>query len=108
MLDLKQLADQVAEVFSEKLHIDVPAHDSDLIEIGAIDSLQLVELLFQLEQQLGMRISLEEIDFASAASLGSHRRWPTGRVTGETRRTARLQSNRIRGQEFCMGYGREP
>jgi len=46
MLDLKQLADQVAEVFSEKLHIDVPSHDSDLIEIGAIDSLQLFELLF--------------------------------------------------------------
>ena len=32
-----------------------------------------------------MRISLEEIDSASAASPGSHRRWPTGRVTGETR-----------------------
>ena len=69
MLDLRQLADQVAEIFSEKLHIDVPSHDSDLIEIGAIDSLQLVELLFQLEQQLGMRISLEEIDLDCFRSI---------------------------------------
>ena len=69
MLDLKQVADQVAEIFSEKLHIDVPSHDSDLIEIGAIDSLQLVELIFQLEQQLGMRISLAEIDMDCFRSI---------------------------------------
>jgi len=56
------LPSEVAGIFSQKLHIDVPTYDSDLFEVGALDSLQLVELLFELEQQFGIRISLGESD----------------------------------------------
>jgi D-alanine--poly(phosphoribitol) ligase subunit 2 len=63
------LACEVAGIFTHKLHIDVPAYDSDLFETGALDSLQLVELLFELEQQFGVRISLGDSDLADFRSI---------------------------------------
>jgi len=62
-------ASEVAGVFSQKLHIDVPAYDSDLFEAGILDSLQLVELLFELEHQFGVRISLGESDLEDFRSI---------------------------------------
>lgn len=65
----RQIANEVAEIFSQKLHIDVPSHDSDLFESGVLDSLHLVELLFQLEQQFGVRIPLGETDLENFRSI---------------------------------------
>jgi methoxymalonate biosynthesis acyl carrier protein len=60
---------QVEEIFSQRLHVDVPSHDSDLFAGGVLDSLQLVELLFQLESQFRVRISLDEIDLENFRSI---------------------------------------
>lgn len=78
------LCDRIAVLFSEKLHIEVPSMDADLMESGILDSLTLVELLFYIEQDLGFKISLEVLDldhFRSIARIadfltcrnGSHR-----------------------------------
>ena len=67
--DLQTIENEVAEIFSQQLHVDVPASDSDLFETGVLDSLQLVELLFQLEQQFGVCISLDETDVENFRSI---------------------------------------
>jgi len=67
--DPETIANEVAEIFSRNLHIEVPSHDLDLFTAGILDSLQLVELLFQLEEQFGIRISLGEINLESFRSI---------------------------------------
>jgi len=49
-------------LFSEQLHIEVPGPDTDLIESGLLDSLQLVQLLLHIEERMGTRIPLDEIE----------------------------------------------
>lgn len=63
------MENEVAAIFSQALHIEVPSYDSDLFEAGILDSLQLVELLFQLERQFQVRISLDEIELDSFRSI---------------------------------------
>jgi len=63
------VANEVAGIFSQKLHVDVPSHDSELFESGILDSLLLVELLFQLELQFGVNISLGENDIEDFSSI---------------------------------------
>jgi D-alanine--poly(phosphoribitol) ligase subunit 2 len=67
--DRQTIEYEVAEIFSQKLHLDVSSFDSDLFETGILDSLQLVELLFQLEQQFGVCISLDETDIEDFRSI---------------------------------------
>jgi acyl carrier protein len=67
--DPETIANEVAEIFSRNLHIEVPSHDLDLFTAGILDSLQLVELLFQLEEQFGIRISLGEINLENFRSI---------------------------------------
>ena len=69
MLDQRTIKNEVAEIFSQRLHVEVPSHDADLFEAGVLDSLQLVELLFQLEQQFRVRISLDETDLENFRSI---------------------------------------
>jgi D-alanine--poly(phosphoribitol) ligase subunit 2 len=59
----------IAEIFSQKLHVDVPSRNSDLFESGVLDSLQFVELLFQLELQFRVRISLDEMDLENFRTI---------------------------------------
>jgi acyl carrier protein len=56
-------------VFRDKLFIELPAPDTDLLDSGLLDSLQLVQLLLHVEQDLGYRIPLDEIDLDDLRSL---------------------------------------
>lgn len=47
------------------MHIEVDSIETDLIETGVIDSLALVELIFQIEQELGTKIRLDEVSVES-------------------------------------------
>jgi acyl carrier protein len=47
------------------MHVEVDSIDTDLIESGVIDSLALVELIFQIEQELGINIRLDEVGVES-------------------------------------------
>jgi acyl carrier protein len=51
------------------LHVEVPSADADLLETGALDSLQLVDLLLLIEQHFGRRIPLESIDLDNLRTL---------------------------------------
>lgn len=63
------LRDRIVELFSEKLNIEVASAETDLMETGALDSLALVELLFHLEQELGIKIALESLDLENFRSV---------------------------------------
>jgi len=62
MPDSNELAQQISVLFAEKLHLQVPSVDTDLIDTGLVDSLTFVEFLAQLEQEFGVQVSLQDLD----------------------------------------------
>jgi acyl carrier protein len=67
---MRRMTNQIVhELFSEKLHIEVPSPDTDLIDSGLLDSLRLVELLLHIEASLGFRIALDDIDLDDLRSI---------------------------------------
>jgi D-alanine--poly(phosphoribitol) ligase subunit 2 len=63
------ICQRLGTLFSETFHVQVPAAEADLLATGLLDSLQLVELLLQLEQQFGVSISIEDIDLDDLRTL---------------------------------------
>ena len=64
--------DQIIRLLSEKVHVEAPSADSDLMESGLLDSLTLVELMASLEERFGIHISFDDIEidnFRSASSI---------------------------------------
>lgn len=60
---------RLGDLFLESLHVEAPSPDIDLFESGTLDSLQLVELLLQLERRFGLRIAIESIDLDNLRTL---------------------------------------
>lgn len=69
MTDTNAITRYLGAVFVESLHIEAPPEDTDLFETGILDSLQLVELLLQLEQRFGFKIRIDEIDLEQLRTL---------------------------------------
>lgn len=63
------LYDEIITIFVECLHITVPSLEADLLASGVLDSLALVDLLFQLETRYGIRISPATLDFDDFRSV---------------------------------------
>jgi acyl carrier protein len=63
------IIDELSALFDEALHIEVPSPDTDLIDSGLLDSLQLVQLLLHIEERLGSRIPLEEVELDDLRSV---------------------------------------
>lgn len=53
---------RVARILAEHLHLEVPSADTDLFDSGAVDSLGFVELLFHLEREFGITITLDDLE----------------------------------------------
>jgi acyl carrier protein len=62
MPDSNKLAYQISALLAEKLHVLVPSLETDLINTGLVDSLKMVEFLAQLEQEFGIRVSLQDLE----------------------------------------------
>ena len=54
--------DRIIHLLSERVHVEAPSADTDLMESGLLDSLTLVELMSSLEEQFGIHISFDEIE----------------------------------------------
>jgi acyl carrier protein len=54
--------DRIIHLLSERIHIEAPSADTDLMESGLLDSLTLVELMSSLEEQFGINISFDEVE----------------------------------------------
>ena len=63
-----QTMDEVADIaraqliFEDALNVQAPDPEVDLIDSGLIDSLALVTLIFEIEQEFGVRVPLETLD----------------------------------------------
>ena len=71
--ELHGLAAQVSDILAS-LRVEPSTPETDLFETGLVDSLTLVELLLQLEERLGVRISVEDIEpdnFRSIRAIAS-------------------------------------
>jgi acyl carrier protein len=68
-LHVSALHDRISAIFLEKLHISIPSAEADLLETGILDSLQLVDLIFNLEKEFAIHISLDSLDLESFRSI---------------------------------------
>jgi len=62
MPDSTKLEHRIAALFSDKLNVQVPSLETDLIETGLVDSLTFVEFLAHLEQDFAIHVSLEDLE----------------------------------------------
>ena len=69
MTDANVIIERLGALFVESFHMDVPSPDTDLFETGILDSLQLVELLVQLERRFGFKMKIESIDLDELRTL---------------------------------------
>lgn len=70
----EQLAREIAQLINDQLLAEVNSPEDDLLASGVLDSLTLVQLLFDLERRFGVTIPLEELeidDFRSINSIAS-------------------------------------
>jgi D-alanine--poly(phosphoribitol) ligase subunit 2 len=64
-------ADAVMAIFRDELSIEVPGPQVDVIESGLLDSLGLVTLVVELEQQFDLSIPFETLDVDDFRTVGS-------------------------------------
>jgi acyl carrier protein len=60
---------RVTKLLSEKIHVEAPSAETDLMESGLLDSLTLVELMAALEEEFGIKISFDEIALDNFRSI---------------------------------------
>ena len=66
---LTPLQSRLLKFFLERVHIEIPSVNTDLFETGALDSLAFVEVLLYMEQEFGITVSLEEVEFDTFRSV---------------------------------------
>ena len=62
MPDPTKLERQISTLFAEKVGIQVPSVETELIDTGLVDSLTFVEFLAHLEQEFGIQVSLDDLE----------------------------------------------
>lgn len=62
MPDSRSLEGQISTLFAEKLNVEVPSVETDLLDTGLVDSLTFVEMLAELEEGFGIQVSLEDLE----------------------------------------------
>jgi len=69
MRDPRDLEARIAQLFADRLRIEVPAADVDLFTAGIVDSLMFVQLLASLEEHFSIRVSFEELEIDDFRTL---------------------------------------
>lgn len=106
--DRADLERRVAGLFEQHLNVSVPTPETDLFEIGALDSLAFVDLLLRLEQAFGVRATTDDLDIdnfrsiARIAEFVSRRHGVDGPDEGSTAEPAYRASSRRAAPE-CAG-----
>jgi acyl carrier protein len=66
-----EIQGRLIELFRDKLELDVPSAETDLMETGVMDSLTFVELLFHIEIEFGITISKDKLELEHFRSIAS-------------------------------------
>ena len=70
---------RVQRIFDEVLNISVPSPQTDIIEGALLDSLALVTLVFEVEQEFDLQIPLEALEIDDFQSIDSIADFVAGR-----------------------------
>jgi acyl carrier protein len=62
---------EIAKLMAETLLMEVGSPEDDLLATGALDSLNLIQLLVNLEKHFGIRIPLDELQIEDVRSIES-------------------------------------
>ena len=54
---------QIIKLFEEKMNLEVSSMEDDLVNMGVLDSLALMNLLVHIENEFGLQISIDELEF---------------------------------------------
>lgn len=63
------LQKEIALLLLETLNLEVSSAHEDLIATGLLDSLKIVQLLVELEQRLGMKVPLNDLEIDNFRTL---------------------------------------
>ena len=77
---------RIGSLMRDRLQVEVPSVDTDLLASGLIDSLALVEMIMLLEQDFRIRVAAEDLDpehFRSIARIAAFVQGQSG--VGEAR-----------------------
>ena len=66
-----ELRGQVAAVVAERIGVEAPDAETDLLDAGLIDSLALVTLIVAFEDTFGVQLPLDDFDIDRFRSVGS-------------------------------------
>ena len=91
---LDELVTQVRGVLLDTLAIDIRDAEEDLIEGGVLDSLALVELLFELERRFDFVLVIGELDIESFRTLTSIAQFIADQTVARRLDEARLSAAR--------------
>jgi D-alanine--poly(phosphoribitol) ligase subunit 2 len=70
-----ELTARISDLIRETLMVEVPAPDVDLIDAGLIDSLALITLITEIEQDFQIQLPLDDFDvdsFRSAEQIAAY------------------------------------
>lgn len=76
----EEIVARLGRIFEESLSLPAPAPQQDIVESGLLDSLALVTLLFEIEQQFGFEIPLESLEIDNFRSLAGIARLLDGKA----------------------------
>ena len=82
-----ELHRQITRLFSEKLNLEVPSIQTDLIAGGLLDSLVFVDMVMFLEQSFGIEIPVIELEidqFRSVMSIAKFVHYQLAQCSGAT------------------------
>jgi acyl carrier protein len=90
MRDTRDLETRIAQLFADRLQIEVPAADVDLFAAGIVDSLMFVKLLASLEEQFSIHVSFQELEIDDFRTLRQIAGFVSAKqaATGKSRRVS--------------------
>lgn len=78
---LADVTARIGAVFSRDLQLEPPDPDTDLFDVGVLDSLSFVTLLAGLEREFHIHIPVDRIELDLFASIGSMARFISANTT---------------------------
>jgi acyl carrier protein len=69
MRNLGSISTRIQNIFCEELQIDPPDVSDDLIDAGVLDSMMFVSLVAHLEEEFGVRVSLQDVEIADFSTI---------------------------------------
>jgi D-alanine--poly(phosphoribitol) ligase subunit 2 len=68
-MDHLSISQKISDLLLERIQIEVSSPDEDIVELGLLDSLGLVELMSSLEETFDIHITFEEIEIDNFRSV---------------------------------------